>query len=508
MTLRGAEILSAADVVVYDRLAHPRLLKLARSTAEHIYVGKASADHAMKQPEINKLLVDRARLGMIVARLKGGDPLVFGRGGEEAEYCRSQGVVFEIVPGVTSAIAAPAYAGIPVTHRDAASSFAVITGHEREDSVSALTAGSAEARRNWKHISWAADTLVFLMGFENLAEISERLVENGRDPETPAALIQWGTWPSQRVVTGALNTIVDIARSSGIASPAVCVVGEVVRLRDKLRWFDCPDQRPLFGKRILVTRAREQASALCDALAALGAEPVEFPTIRIVPIIPNPELDIALSSLKKYRWIIFTSANGVNVFASSLLQSGIDSRALGSVRVAAIGAETANALLGRLSIRADFVPSAAVAESVLKDWPDGDMFGAKVLFPCAARARDVLPEGLRGLGAAVDVIPVYDTVLDDSGADELLVQLKAGALDALTFTSSSTVVNFVEALGSPSKDELERLIASSLIAAIGPITARTLGEFGLAPHVTASEHSIPGLIAELTEYFRRVSHSG
>ena len=505
LTIKGAEILSSADVIVYDRLAHPQLLRLVRRSAECIYVGKASANHAMKQPDINDLLVEKALKGLSVARLKGGDPLVFGRGGEEAEHCHKCGVRFEIIPGVTSAIAAAAYAGIPVTHRDAASSFAVITGHERADGSSQSAAGAAEGRRNWKHISWAADTLIFLMGIENIAEIAAQLLEHGRDPETPVGIIQWGTWPGQRVVTGQLNSIVEKARVAGIGSPAVCVVGEVVKLRDTLRWFDDPVTRPLFGKRILVTRAREQASVLSDMLRALGADPVEFPTITIAPRTPNAELDAAISSLNMYCWLVFTSANAVNVFADALKSAGRDSRALGGIRVAAIGPATALSVTERLNILADYVPSEAVAEGVLRDWPDVDMAGKQVLLPRAAEAREVLPQGLREIGAIVNVVPVYDTVLDDSNADELVGTLESRMLDALTFTSSSTVTNFIKAIGSPDREELDRLTSGCLIAAIGPITAQTLRDSGLEPQIVAAEYSIPGLVAELTSHFIQAS---
>ena len=282
LTLAGRDALTRADVVIYDRLAHPSLLQFAPLTAERIFVGKQSAKHFVKQEDTNDLMVQFARAGKIVVRLKGGDPFVFGRGGEEAEYLRERGIPFRIIPGITSAIAAPAYAGIPVTHRDAASSFAVITGHERADDRESgtRTAGEAEQRRRWDHIAQAADTLIFLMGVESLAENAQKLIENGRAPETPVALVQWGTWTKQRVVTGTLTSIADVAQAAGITAPAVTIVGEVVRYRESLRWFDTG---PLFGKRILVTRAREQASALSDKLRMLGAEPIEFPTIRIVP---------------------------------------------------------------------------------------------------------------------------------------------------------------------------------------------------------------------------------
>ena len=394
LTVRGRERLQTADVVVYDRLAHPSLLGYARPDAELVYVGKASAQHAMKQGDINALLIDRAKQGKSVARLKGGDPFVFGRGGEEAEECRAVGVPFEIVPGVTSAIAAPAYAGIPVTHRDMASSFAIVTGHERDDSRESGTRlpGEAEQRRNWANIARAGDTLIFLMGVEALPDIAARLQENGRDPQTPVALVQWGTWTRQQVVTGTLATIVDEVKRAGLTPPAVCVVGEVVKLREKLRWFDDPQTHPLFGKKIVVTRAREQASALSDLLRARGAEPLEFPAIEIARLDDYAELDNALARLDTYRWMIVTSTNTVPVLAERLNALGHDARAFHATRIAAIGPATRDALHQRLGLRADYIPTEAVAEAILAEWPDADVTGQRILLPRALEAREILPE--------------------------------------------------------------------------------------------------------------------
>jgi len=503
ITVRGRDLLQKADVVVYDRLAHPALLDYARPDAEQVYVGKISARHAMKQPEINALLIDRALQGKSVARLKGGDPFVFGRGGEEAEECRAAGVPFEVVPGVTSSIAAPAYAGIPVTHRDAASSFAVITGHERDDSRESGTreAGQAEQRRNWAHIAHAADTLVFLMGVEALPDIAARLQEQGRDPETPVALVQWGTWAQQRVVVGTLATIVDEAQRVGMTPPAVCIVGEVVRLREKLRWFDDPATRPLFGKRVLVTRAREQASSLSDLLRSRGAEPVEFPVIRIVPTHDFAALDAALAHMADYDWMICTSVNTVPVLAARAAALGLDSRILGSTKLCAIGPATSDALYEHLRVRADFVPTEAVAEGILAEFPESDLTGRRILLPRAAEARDILPDELRKRGATVDVLPVYETVYDGSDAEGLRAQLANGELDVLTFTASSTVRNFVQAIAGEDVSALSALIGQTLIAAIGPITADTLREYGIPAQIIAEEHTIPGLLAAIEAHF-------
>lgn len=507
ITVRGMERLRSADVVVYDRLAHPALLQYVRPDAELVYVGKASAAHFMKQPDINALLIDRASQGKSVARLKGGDPFVFGRGGEEAEECRKAGIPFEIVPGVTSAIAAPAYAGIPVTHRDAASSFAVITGHERDDAKESGTRlpGAAEGRRDWSKIAHAADTLIFLMGVEALPEITSRLLENGRDSETPVALIQWGTWTKQRVVTGTLTTIVDEVQKAKLTPPAVCVVGEVAKLREHLAWFDDVAERPLFGKRVLVTRAREQASALSDLLREKGAEPVEFPVIKIARLADYAVLDERLQNLQEYDWILFTSANAVSMVAERLAALHRDARAFGNLRIAAIGPATADALHQQLTLHADYVPTEAVAEAVLAQWPDQDMHGRRVLLPRAAEARELLPDKLRERGATVDILPAYETILDASAAESLREGLANGEIDILTFTSSSTVRNFVQAITEGRTDLLPALLGDATIAAIGPITAETAREFGLSPHIVAEEYTIPGLVVALEEYCRGLS---
>ncbi len=494
LTIAGRDALARADVVVYDRLAHPALLSYAPPNAERLFVGKASARHFVKQEDTNDLMADRALAGKTVVRLKGGDPFVFGRGGEEAEFLRARGVPFVIVPGVTSAIAAPAYAGIPVTHRDAASSFAVITGHERDDAKESGTraGGAAEGRRRWDRIAWAADTLVFLMGVEALGEISARLIENGRDAATPVALVQWGTWTRQRVVTGTLADIVETVRAAGITAPAVTIIGEVVRFRDALRWFDVG---PLFGKRILVTRARGQASALSDQLRALGAEPVEFPTIEIAPPADNfAALDAVLPQLAAYDWVIFTSANAVAYTFDRLSQAGLDARAFRSAQVAAIGPATADALQA-LGIRADWTPSEYVAEAVAAQFPDKNLTGKRILLPRATEARDVLPETWRASGATVDIVSAYQTALSAEGADDVRALLFANELDAVTFTSSSTVRNFAEALNGAA------LPPSVVIAAIGPVTSETCRELFRPPDIQASEYTIDGLVSALVSHF-------
>ncbi len=503
ITVRGMELLRTADVVVYDRLAHPLLLTNVRADAEKIYVGKASAQHAMRQPDINALLIAKAQQGRSVARLKGGDPFVFGRGGEEAEECRAAGVPFQIVPGVTSAIAAPAYAGIPVTHRDAASSFAVITGHERDDARESGTRapGEAEGRRNWAHIAYAADTLVFLMGVEALPEISARLQEQGRTPETPVALVQWGTWAQQRVVTGTLATIVEEVRKAKLTPPAVCVVGEVVNLRPALQWFDTLSAQPLYGKRILVTRAREQASGLSELLRSRGAEPVEFPVIRISRLADTTAMDAALTHLSEYGWALFTSINAVPVVAERLFALGLDARAFHTTKIAAIGPATAEAIRQHLGLRADYVPTEAVAEAVLAQWPEADVSGTRLLFPRAAEGRELLPDQMRERGAVVDVIPVYETLFDGDSAEEIRRLLREGRIDAITFTSASTVQNFAQAV-TLSAETLMETVGKTKIVAIGPVTADAARDLGLTVDLVAEEHTIVGLVAALENLWR------
>lgn len=497
ITLAGADALGQADVVVYDRLAHPSLLALSPADAERIYVGKQADQHALSQDKINGLLYKHALEGRSVVRLKGGDPFVFGRGGEEAEYLLERGIEVEIVPGITSAIAAPAYAGIPVTHRDAASSFAVITGHERQDSSESAASepGAAEERRQWDKIANSADTLVFLMGVESLPQIVANLVQNGRPPQTPAALVRWGTWPGrQQTLVGTLADIVQKVQDAGFTAPAVAVVGDVVRYRETLRWWDI---RPLFGKRILVTRAREQASALTRRLQELGAEAIEFPVIKIAP---PPDgygaLDRAIGRLADYQWLVFTSVNGVQAFRDRLAHAGRDSRALGGVKVAAVGPATADSL-GAMGIRADFVPASFTGEDVAREFP-ADVAGARVLIPRALEAGESLPEILAQRGAEVDIVPAYETILDKENEGDIRRRLAEGTVDAVTFTSSSTVKNFVTALG-PEPPSL----ADVAIACIGPTTAQTARElFQREPDILAEEFTIAGLVDALQRFWR------
>lgn len=485
ITVAGLERIRAGDVIVYDRLVSPRLLEHARADAELIYVGKLlGAENEHDQESINRTLVEQARDGRTVVRLKGGDPFVFGRGGEEAEALRASGIEYEVVPGVTSAVAVPAYAGIPVTHRGVASSFAVITGHEDPE--------KPESAIDWAHLAKAVDTLVFLMGVKNLPDIVARLTENSRSAETPVAVIRWGTTPEQQTVRGTLADIVARVEESGLKPPAIAVVGEVVRLRETLSWFE---DRPLFGKRVLITRTRRQASTLARLLADEGAIPVELPSIEIEPIEDREAVDAAIETLRSggYAWCGFTSANAVELFFEHLAERVLDSRAFASAKIAAIGPATARALEER-GLRPDVVPTEYVAEAVVEAMRPLVSPGDRVLLPRAESARAELVSGLEGFGATVDEVPIYRAAVPSEASPEVLAELREGRIDVVTFTSSSTVRNLLAMLGDTSA--LER----PLIACIGPITAKTAREAGLRVDVMASEYTVEGLVRALKEH--------
>lgn len=483
--LKAKECLETADAVVYDRLADPRIIEFCRKDAEMIYVGKASANHTMRQPDINKLLVKLAAEGKTVARLKGGDPFVFGRGGEEAIELLEAGLPFEFVPGVTSAIAVAEYAGIPVTHRHVATSFAVITGHEDPT--------KGESTINWKGLATAVDTLVFLMGVENIERISSQLIANGRSADCPAAVIRWGTRPEQRTLITTVGKAAADVKATGMKPPAIFLVGEVVKLREQLQWFD---NKPLFGKTVVVTRARAQASALTKKLEAQGARVLEVPAIKIVPPADFAPLDKAITEINTYKWLILTSVNGVEYFFDRLLAAGKDARALCGVKIAAIGSATAEALKG-YGITADLIPSAYKAEELADALAEDTKAGDKLLLARAKIARNVLPERLRALGAQVDVVTAYETVADCQNKEELLEALESGEASLVTFTSSSTVTNLLEVLGDK-KDLLNKVA----LAAIGPVTAETLEKNGLKPAVSAAEYTIDGLMTAIEEYYK------
>jgi uroporphyrinogen III methyltransferase / synthase len=479
ITRRGLDVLRQADVVVYDRLASPELLLEARPEARLIYVGKSPERHALTQDEINEVLAQEGGAGNTVCRLKGGDPFLFGRGGEEADHLRERSVPFVVVPGVTSAISAPAYAGIPVTDRRAASSVAIATGHEEAD--------KEEGRVDWTALATAADTLVVLMGMRHLREIAAELIAGGRPATTPAAVVQWGTTGRQRVVYADLDGIADEVKRQAITHPAILVVGEVVSLSHGIQWFTGGALR---GLRVLVTRPRQQASALAELLREHGAEPVIASVIRVEPV-PIPAERLRELSGRPWDWVLFTSANGVTALREHLLQADLDWRALAGARLGAIGPGTAAAIRGQ-GLRVDFVPSRAIAESLAEELPEIQP-GARVLLARAEEARDVLPQRIAERGGEVEVLTTYRTVPDARGLELLRTVLEEGDLDVITLTSSSAARNLVEAAG------VEALKAYP-VACIGPITADTAREMGLDVAAEATEHTLPGLIAALTTW--------
>lgn len=476
LTVRGQDILSRVDAVVYDALVNPELLRWAPQ-AELVYVGKRAGAHSMTQEQINAVLLELARAGRSVCRLKGGDPFVFGRGGEEALACADAGIPFEIVPGISSAIAAPAYAGIPVTHREMAASFAVVTGHTASDDA------PPEALP-------LADTLVFLMGVKALPLIVKRLLERGEAPQKPVAVVRWGTRAEQQVVVGTLQSIESEVQRAGLKSPALIIVGEVVRLRERLRWFD---NRPLWGQTVVVTRARQQASSLVEGLQRLGARVVQCPSIRVEPLAQTPVLDAEIARLNRFDWLVFTSTNGVEVFWDKLRAARLDARALSGARIAAIGPATLEALQAR-GIAPDFVPESSISESVAAGLLEHGAGNGRVLVLRAREGREVLESDLRAGGAQVVVAPLYETLPDDSNAPQTRELMERGEVNWVTFTSSSTVKNFVDALGS---EFVAAHRAGFRIAAIGPVTAQTAREHGLLPDVVAGEASVESLAAAL-----------
>ena len=486
LTVKGLKCIEIADVIIYDYLASPSLLKHASNNAEIIYVGKKGGNHTLSQDNINILIVEKAQKGRVVTRLKGGDPFIFGRGGEEVEALITAGIPFEIVPGVTSAIAAPAYAGIPLTHRKYTSTLAFITGHE--DST------KTESSVNWAALAKGIGTLVFLMGVKNLPHITRQLVAHGMHPDTPVALIRWGTTPQQQTVTGTLSTIEEQVKVAGLKAPAIIVVGHVVSLRKTMKWFE---NRPLLGKRIVITRAREQASDLVNHLTDLGAECLEVPTIQVIPPDDFESLDTAIENLSTYDWLIFTSVNGVNTFFDRLFAKGMDVRSLHHLQTAVIGPATSERLFN-FGIKSDIIPESYRAESVVEAFDKIDTKDKKILLPRAAQARPILPVELSRMGAVVDEIIAYRTKAVYDNADFLLKQLKERKIDIITFTSSSTVKNFHALI--PPKD-LKSLMENVTIASIGPITADTARVLGFDVHITAESFTIPGLCEAILKYY-------
>ena len=474
ITLKGVECLQCADVVIYDLLLNDALLEHCPAHTEKIKAPDPRV-RATRQTELNQLLVEHAKAGKVVVRLKGGDPYIFGRGGEEAVALTEAGIPFEIVPGITSAIAASAYAGIPVTHRDYASSVAFVTGHS--------AALRSDSNINWEQLATAVDTLVVYMGVAHLRQIVERLITHGRNPATLVSLVRVGTTPQQQVVQGTLDDIVSKVEAVQLESPAIIIVGEVNQLRDQLRWFDT---KPLFGKRILVTRARAQASEFADLLEANGAEVIQFPTIRIQPItidskdIPAPD---------KYDWVIFTSVNAVEIFYERLRENGKDVRVFGANKICAVGPKTVEAL-NDIGIQPDFVPTHSRGGAIAAEI--GGISGKKILLPRAKIATADLPNGLRKKGAHVDNVPLYDTVkVASENRDEIETDLLNGSIDLVTFTSSSTVTNFLEMFPAHIP---ETLLTDVQVAVIGSETQKTAIEQGIQVDVVAKKATIESLV--------------
>ena len=498
LTVRGAALLATADVVVYDYLSNPQLLSHCRPGVEAIYVGKKAAAHSMTQDGINALLVEHGRAGRRVVRLKGGDPFVFGRGGEECEALAAAGVAFEVVPGITAAIAAPAYAGIPVTHRDLNSSFTFITGHEKEEEYKDAESRSRQPGAGASDLDWPSiarlPCLAFYMGVKSLPRICQKLIEHGMNPDMPAATIRWGTTPRQRTVTGTVATLAARVAEAKLGPPALTIVGRVVNLRDTMNWFE---RRPLFGQTVVVTRTRQQASELSERLAALGANVIEAPTIELAPPGEWSGVDEALSRIAAYDWVVFTSANGVAFTKQRLLETGRDARAFGGAKVAAIGDATARAVREQLFLNVDLCPESFVAEALADEFArQGVVKGGRFLLLRADIARPVLRERLQQGGAAeVNDVPIYETKPAAALPPPLLAALAGGEVAWVTCTSSSTARNFAALLGPDYREKLNGV----KFASIGPITTATLRELGLEPAVQADTFNVDGLVAAMTK---------
>ena len=483
ITVKGLRLLEAADVVVYDRLVDDRLVARAQDGADLIPAGKRPGGNGAAQEDINATLIEKAREGNSVVRLKGGDPFIFGRGGEEAEALIEAGIPFEVVPGVTSAVAAPAYAGIPLTHRGYASSVTIAAGSEAPD--------KQDSNVSWGALAEAGGTIVVLMGWKTLEAIVESLVSNGMSPNTPIALIQWGTEPYQKTVVSTLAFVERDAANAGLAPPVVTVIGEVVNLRDKLHWLD---NRPLFGKRVLVTRAMAQAGVLSELLAQQGADPIEAPTIAIEPLGDYGGLDATLGEIRGYDWVLFASVNAVDAVFGRLGALGLDARALHGTRVAAVGPTTDEALRSR-GIAPDYIPERFVSEAIVDGLASHGMAGKSVLLPRSEIGREALPEGLESLGAVVTQVAAYRNVVPEASRERLARALEAG-IDVATFTSSSTVKHLVTLLdGDTGK------LGSAAVACIGPATAAAARDAGLTVQVEAGEYTIEGLVRAVVDYF-------
>lgn len=486
ITLRGVECLQRADVVVYDYLANEHLLNHAPMNAERIYAGKIGGRHNQDQEEINHLLVEKGLAGKCVVRLKGGDPFVFGRGGEECEALTKAGVPFEIIPGVTAAIGAAAYSGIPLTHRDFTASVAFVTGQEGKE--------KDESGIDWSRLSLGSGTVVFYMGITTLRRNMQRMIEHGRPPETPVALVRWATTQNQQVLVGKLADIADKADAIGFKPPAITIVGDVVKLRDQLRWFD---NRPLSGKTIIVTRAADQAGEFSEKLRAEGATVLECPTIRLIEPDNWHELDRSIAELPTFDWLILTSANTARFFFQRLAYNGYDTRILSHCKVCAVGPKTAEAIRNH-GINPDLIPADYKAEGIIAAFSGTPLKGKRFLYPHADLARETIPQELSKLGAIVATPVAYRNVLPERLQPETLFALEKRSVDAITFTSSSTVTNLSAMLG---EDLLADMLKGVVVASIGPVTSKTCRSLGLKVDIEPDSYTLEALVKNLVKHF-------
>jgi uroporphyrinogen III methyltransferase / synthase len=485
LTIKGKRWIERADVVIYDHLANSQLVRFAKSEAELIYVGKKSGSFVLSQDQINKLLIEKAQEGKTVVRLKGGDPFIFGRGGEEVQELSNAKIPFSIVPGVTSPVGVSAYAGIPLTHRDCASTISIVTGSVGNSPDSLPI--------DWEELAKWPGTLVFLMGARKLKSIAENLIRYGKKPETPIAVIQWGTLPKQKTWTSVLGGIVKTIDKQTIKPPALTIVGDVVALKNTLDWYET---LPLFGKNVVITRPEEQSEGFRELLLEQGANPIPIPVIKTFPPESWDLLDIAINRLDSYYGLIFTSVNGVRYFIERLHFLDKDIRELKGVRLYAIGPKTAKAVKD-LGIKVDVVPENYVAESLLESIGKEPLDGKRFLLPRATVARETLPDELRNKGAEIDVAPAYQTLPPQEVDSEILEKIKAGEIDVITFTASSTVDNFVSLVGHNSLSALKDVV----IACIGPITAKTAEKHGLTPTVIPEKYTVESLVLALENYY-------
>ncbi len=496
LTVKGLRCLQKAEVVIYDFHLNAQILNYISHKAELIYAGKRGGHHTMPQDEINKAIVQKAKEDKIVCRLKGGDPFVFGRGGEEAQELVKEGIPFEVVPGVSSSVAAPAYAGIPLTHRLYSSSFAVIPGYE--DTT------KEESAINWAKLATGVGTLVFLMAVKNIDELTRKLIAHGRAPDTPVAVVRWGTRADQKTIVGTLGDIAARVRERDIKPPAVMVIGDVVNLRNELNWYEA---KPLFGQRILVTR--EHSGGFAE-LEELGAEVLQFSTIELVPPESWADLDRAIDQIESYDWLIFTSANGVKFFFARLFEKGVDIRRLAGIKICAIGTKTA-AAVNTFGIMVDLVPDEFNAEGLIEAFvkqearskehgarkeKEGVLSGMSILLPRAEKAREVFPEQVRALGGSIDVPATYRAVKPEHHGKRLKRFLKEGRVTIATFTSAATLTNFREIMG----DDADDLLKNVAIAVIGPVTAKAAETAGLQVHIMPKEATIEAMVEEIKRW--------